>query len=273
MKSYFYFKVATYVLSGLTIGANIFESIYVTVFNKPVFVHLYFIKKKLPRKKKEFLNDVTFYRNLSPKYQSYFEHRLVNFFRNYDFIERDGFELTPESKVLIASSYVKLTFGMRRYNSSTFDKIMVYPSTYYSTITEQYHKGEFNPALKMIVFSWDDFLLGEIITNDNLNLGIHEFTHALTFHGKKSKDKSAKIFYRVFREILKFMKNPDNSTVIIRSNYFRDYANTNALEFLSVIMEHFFETPEDLKKNFPELFFKIEKMLNYKAILNQQLSQ
>ena len=273
MKSYFYIKSITYGLSGLTIFANIIESIYVYVFNRPIFVHMYFIKKKLPRYKKEFLEHVAFYRKLDPKYQSYFEHRLAKFIRSYEFIERDGFKLTPEAKVLIAASYVKLTFGMRRYSSSTFNKIIIYPSTYYSVITKQYHKGEFNPALKLIIFSWEDFLKGEIITNDNLNLGIHEFTHALTFHGKKSKDKSAKIFYRVFLEIIKFMKNPANSTAILQSNYFRDYANTNALEFLSVIMEHFFETPEDLKKNFPVLYYKIEKMLNYKAILNQQLSQ
>ena len=272
MKSYFYFKLVVYSVSGLTFVVNTLESLYVSVFNKPIFVHLYFIKKKLPKYKKDFLQDVSFYRKLTPKYQRYFEHRLVKFIRNYDFIERDGFKLTPEAKVLIASSYVKLTFGMRKFTSSTFNKIIVYPSSYYSAITQQYHKGEFNPGLKLVVFSWEDFLLGEIITNDNLNLGIHEFTHALTFHGKKSKDKSAKIFYRVFLEIIKFMKNPVNSSAIIESNYFRDYANTNALEFLSVIMEHFFETPIELKQKFPELYFKIERMLNYKAILNQQLS-
>lgn len=272
MKSYFYFKLVVYSVSGLTFVVNTLESLYVYVFNKPIFVHLYFIKKKLPKYKKDFLQDVSFYRKLTPKYQRYFEHRLVQFIRNYDFIERDGFKLTPEAKVLIASSYVKLTFGMRKFTSSTFNKIIVYPSSYYSAITQQYHKGEFNPGLKLVVFSWEDFLLGEIITNDNINLGIHEFTHALTFHGKKSKDKSAKIFYRVFLEIIKFMKNPVNSSAIIESNYFRDYANTNALEFLSVIMEHFFETPVELKQKFPELYFKIERMLNYKAILNQQLS-
>ena len=272
MKSYFYFKLVVYSVSGLTFVVNTLESLYVFVFNKPIFVHLYFIKKKLPKYKKDFLQDVSFYRKLTPKYQRYFEHRLVQFMRNYDFIERDGFRLTPEAKVLIASSYVKLTFGMRKFTSSTFNKIIVYPSSYYSAITQQYHKGEFNPGLKLVVFSWEDFLLGEIITNDNINLGIHEFTHALTFHGKKSKDKSAKIFYRVFLEIIKFMKNPVNSSAIIESNYFRDYANTNALEFLSVIMEHFFETPVELKQKFPELYFKIERMLNYKAILNQQLS-
>ena len=272
MKSYFYFKLVVYSVSGLTFVVNTLESLYVFVFNKPIFVHLYFIKKKLPKYKKDFLQDVSFYRKLTPKYQRYFEHRLVQFMRNYDFIERDGFKLTPETKVLIASSYVKLTFGMRKFTSSTFNKIIVYPSSYYSAITQQYHKGEFNPGLKLVVFSWEDFLLGEIITNDNINLGIHEFTHALTFHGKKSKDKSAKIFYRVFLEIIKFMKNPVNSSAIIESNYFRDYANTNALEFLSVIMEHFFETPVELKQKFPELYFKIERMLNYKAILNQQLS-
>ena len=32
------------------------------------------------------------------------------------------------------------------------------------------------------------------------------------------------------------MRNPKNSNAILKSNYFRDYANTNALEFLSVVL-------------------------------------
>jgi Mlc titration factor MtfA (ptsG expression regulator) len=271
MKSFYYLKFLFYGISGLTVVTNIVESVYVFVFNKPIFVHLYFVKKKLPKQKREFLKDLSFYQRLTPKYKDYFEHRLASFIRKYDFIERSGFSLTPEAKVLIAASYVKLTFGMRRYSTSIFDKIIIYPTAYYSTITKQYHKGEFNPALKVIILSWEDFLLGEVITNDNLNLGIHEFTHALTFHGKSSNDKSARIFSRVFQEIMKFMKNPENSEAILKSNYFRDYANTNALEFLSVVMEHFFETPDDLRRNFPKLYDKIERMLNYKSILNQQL--
>ena len=247
------------------IGAlvNVVESVYVYFFNKPLFVHFYMVKKSLPKNKKEFLeNNITFYQKLDNKQKAYFEHRLTNFIRKYDFIERDSFTITPEIKVLIACSYVKLTFGMRKYLTNTFDKIIVYPTSFYSVITKQYHKGEFNPALKTIVFSWEDFLLGDMVLNDNINLGIHEFTHALTFHGRKSKDVSARVFYRLFDEITNFMNNKDNVEKIKSSGYFREYALTNKLEFVAVIMEHFFETPEDLQQQFPVLYKKIKLMLN-----------
>lgn len=267
MKHIFIVKYTAILLGFLGAGINVVESIYVYVFNKPIFVHLYLVKKKLPKKKKQFLKEnISFYNKLNHKYKSYFEHRLTKFIRTYDFVERDGFQLTPEAKVLIASSYVKLTFGMRKYLTTTFNKIVVYPNSFYSIITKQYHKGEFNPAFKIIVFSWEDFLLGDAILNDNLNLGIHEFTHALTFHGRKSKDVSARIFYNVFKEITNFMNSKENFEAIKKSNYFREYALTNKLEFVAVIMEHFFETPDDLQQKFPKLYKRIEVMLNYKSI-------
>ncbi len=265
MKHIFIIKYLAILFGFLGLGVNIIESIYVYIFNKPIFVHLYLVKKKLPRNKKEFLvKNISFYQKLSDKHKDYFEHRLAKFIRNYDFIERENFELTPEIKVLIGSSYIKLTFGMRKYLTTTFDKIVIYPSNFYSVITKQYHKGEFNPGFKMVVFSWEDFLLGDVILNDNLNLGIHEFTHALTFHGRKSKDVSARIFYRVFEEITAFMNDENNIEPIRESNYFRAYAMTNKLEFVAVIMEHFFETPEDLKRQLPKLYGRIKIMLNYK---------
>lgn len=155
---------------------------------------------------------------------------------------------------------------MRKYLTTTFDKVVVYPSSFYSVITKKYHKGEFNPGFKMIVFSWEDFLIGNIVLNDNLNLGIHEFTHALTFHGKRSKDVSARIFYKVFEEITAFMDNENNIEIIKESNYFREYALTNKLEYVAVIMEHFFETPDDLNRKFPVLYQKIKVMLNFNSI-------
>ena len=264
MKPIFLIKYTAIFIGVVGVGVNIIESIYVSLFNRPIFVHFYLVKKKLPKKKKEFLvENIAFYQKLNEKQKAYFEHRLTKFIRTYDFIERENFELTPEAKVLIAASYIKLTFGMRRYLTTTFDKIIVYPTSFYSTITKQYHKGEFNPRLKSIVFSWEDFLIGNIILNDNLNLGIHEFSHALTFHGRKSKDVSARIYYRLFEEITVFMKKEENIERIETSGYFRAYALTNKLEFVAVIMEHFFETPEDLQQQFPQLYKKIQLMLNY----------
>jgi len=274
MKSVHIFRFLIYGISFMTFLLNMIEPIYIYFFNKPIFVHLYFVKKRLPKNKKAFLVDnITFYKRLNKKHKSYFEHRLSKFIRTYDFIARDGFQMSPEVKVLIASSYIKLTFGMRRYLTETFDKIIVYPSTYYSQMTEHYHKGEYNPGLKLIIFSWEDFLEGEIITNDNINLGIHEFTHALTFHGSKVSDASARIFYGVFRELAEFLKEEKNVEALKASNYFREYGFTNTLEFVSVVMECFFESPVELYNEFPNLHNKIETMLNYRFITNSLIDQ
>ncbi|CAM1344687.1 zinc-dependent peptidase [Tenacibaculum amylolyticum] len=271
MKSFHLLKLTLFAVGGLTTVLNVVESFYVYIFHKPIFVHLYFMKKKLPKNKKEFLvSSIEFYQKLEPKYQSYYEHRVAKFIRSYEFVERDGFEITPEMKVLIASSYVKLTFGMRRYLTATFQRVIIYPEVYYSLLTKQYHKGEFNPAFKTISFSWEDFLMGDIITNDNINLGIHEFAHALTFHGSSSRDASARIFYRFFKRISNFLDEEENIKEIQESAFFREYAMTNKLEFVAVILEHFFESPKELQQQFPRLYAKIEAMLNYKSILDRQ---
>lgn len=273
MKPYYILKIILVLIGFLTPMVNIIESIYVYLFSKPIFIHLYFVKKKLPKQSKLFLEkNIKFYGKLSDTYKSYYEHRLATFIRNYDFIERDGVKITPEMKVLIASSYIKLTFGMRKYLTEIFNKIVIYPNVYYSLMTKQHHKGEFNPGLKTIIFSWEDFLLGDLITNDNINLGIHEFTHALTFHGLKANDASARVFYKTFKEIISFFRDEKNKSNLEKSNYFREYGMTNQMEFVAVIMEHFLESPKELQQQFPELYHKIVTMLNYRSILNQQSS-
>jgi hypothetical protein len=47
-------------------------------------------------------------------------------------------------------------FGMRHYLIDVFDKIIIYPQPYFSTITQEYHKGEFNRN-ETLVFSWKIF--------------------------------------------------------------------------------------------------------------------
>lgn len=272
MKHIYIIKTISFLVGAFAFVANSLDRLYAVVFNKPLFVHFYPIKKRVSKQQKRILeNGIGFYKKLNQKEKRYFEHRLAMFIRNYDFIGRESLAITPEVKVLIAASYIKLTFGMRKYITAVFDKIVVYPTSFYSVLGKQYHKGEYNPAFKMILFSWEDFVLGDVVTNDNLNLGIHEFVHALTFHGKKSKDISASVFSRGFSDLSNFIRDEKKITAIRNSNYFRDYAFTNTMEFVAVITEYFFESPEELQQQFPVLYHKIEKMLNYKLILNQQL--
>lgn len=242
----------------------IVEPVYVYVFNKPLYVHWYLYTRKLEDSQISILqNEFSFYQKLSAQKKIFFEHRVASFIRKYQFIGKDDFDINDKVKVKIAATYVMLTFGMRHYLIDNFDKIIIYPEPYFSTINKQYHKGEFNPRLKTLVFSWKDFQEGFYHANDNLNLGLHEFSHALYFHGLTDKDQSSVVFSDSFDKIKEYLVNPEIMKQLIDSNYFRIYAYTNQAEFIAVVLEHFFETPHVFKKEFPELYHHVSVMINF----------
>lgn len=242
---------------------RVIEPAYMLMFNKPLFLFWNPILKKMVLKDKIFLSkEFPFYTQLSDKRKSYFEHRIYCFLNHYNFDGKDV-EVTQEMKLIIAGTYVMLTFGMRKYLIELFESIIVYPSVYYSIINDEYHKGEYNPRAKTVVFSWEDFLSGHQ-TKDNINLGLHEFAHVLHYNSRKSRDPNAIIFFDEFSEIEKYFDEENLRNQLKQKQYFREYAYTNKFEFLAVLLEHFFETPETFKKEFPELFEHVKVMINFK---------
>ncbi|WP_396195852.1 zinc-dependent peptidase [Flavobacterium sp.] len=241
------------------------DDISIALFQKPLYIHLYIKRKKITAQEEFVLRQqFEFYRKLSDKHKAYFHHRLASFTEKYEFIPREGFQVTHEVQTLIAGTYVMLTFGMRRYLVDAFDKIILYPEEYYSNHSEDYHKGEFNPRLKTVVFSWKHFTEGYQVDNDNLNLGIHEFSHVIHHHSLRNNDGSSLSFRKHYDKLYEQVNHPPNRQRLIDSDYFRIYAFTNQFEFISVIVEHYFETPEEFQLQFPELFNLVSKMLNHK---------
>ena len=235
------------------------------LFERNPTIHSAKRKKRLSKYQKEILvKNIDFYQKLDKRYQEYFEHRLAIFIRSYEFIGRDGYEVNAETKVLIGSSYTMLTFGKRKYITDVFDKIIVYPDIFLSNSTRKKHKGEFNPQYKTVVFSWKHFIEGVTITNDNLNLAIHEFTHVIHIKSLKKRDMSSMVFRRGYEKLIDYLQN--NQEVrkkILASNYFRRYALENQYEFMAVLIENFIETPEEFKVQFPRIYKKIKRMLNF----------
>lgn len=264
-----FFRLSFYVISFLSFVIWSIDSLYVYFYGKPILVHSYLKTKSLSAHQKEILIEkVSFYNTLNSSYKKYFEHRLAVFIDTYQFIGRGDYAITDETKVSIGAVYVMMTFGMRKYITTVFDKIVVYPAEFSSKAHKRKHKGEFNFRYKTIVFSWDDFVRGGLSKNDNLNLGVHEFTHVLSFHGKISKDYSAKVFNQMHHDVIRYVKTPKNAQKIKSENYFRSYAYTNSYEFMAVMMESFFESPIEFKLRFPELYVKVVKMINYKSFSN-----
>src|SRR5688500_11261906 len=180
-----------------------------------------------------------YYQFLSPGNKAKFEKKVCNFLYSKRFIPRNIDELTIEAKILIAASAVQLTFGLPNIYLQHFDKILVYPNEYYSSITKQYHKGEVNPRFGIIVLSWKNFVEGYANTGDSVNLGLHE-------HLINRFDESALHICNNFNDF---------------SGLFRPYACRDEHEFFSVAIENFFERPGLFQKQLPELYAILTRLL------------
>lgn len=263
MEVFFYALLAFLIL--IILFKRVFEPAYMLIFNKPVYVHFYPFPKKMDESGKAVLRaEFSFYRNLSPVRKAYFEHRVLSFIENYKFVGRNDLEVTRDMKLKVAATAIMLTFGMRRYLLTVFEGIIIYPDAFESA-NGNLHKGEFNPTVRAIVFSWKHFEEGLDFENDNLNLGLHEFAHALHFESvnKRRPGSSGIIFSDMYNEIMAFIADPEKRHRLKDSNYFRLYAYKNPYEFIAVLLEYFFETPHEFMQKQPELYGMVKKMINY----------
>lgn len=267
----FLFLAAVLIVGAVLLAINrlfyFFEMAYVEYVKKRLFFnHLYVVKKDLSKEDKSILRQkIKFYNNLSIKHQSYFEHRVNQTISRIEFIGKQ-IEVTNEMKVIISATLVKLTFGFRDYQISSVERVLIYPEAFYSETNKTYHKGEFNLGYRALVLSWKDVLHGYQIEDDNLNLAVHEFIHAIHFYyiSVRRRSTSSAIFLDSFYELTNDLdSNSKLKERLVASEYLRDYAYTNQFEFLAVIIETFIETPQVFKSQFPEIYKKVKGMLNF----------
>lgn len=224
------------------------------------------VMKPLTSQRKSILKKYFFYYNrLSSADKKRFENRVNRFLHSKKFIGR-GVEITEDMKVLISATAVKLSFGLPMIYLSNFYKILVFPDAYYSGINRQYHQGEVNPRLGIIMLSWKNFVDGYSNPSDGRNLAIHEMAHALHFENKIRNDEYGFLDEYLIsswddlmrEEIVRVKNDPDH--------LFRPYAATNEYEFFAVSMEYFFEKPKEYLKRLPQLFEVKKRMLRQNPI-------
>ncbi|MEP3839081.1 MAG: zinc-dependent peptidase [Algibacter sp.] len=251
-------KVITSILDG-------FEMTYTFFTKRPAFVHFYLFRKKLNGNQIKILNEqFTFYKRLDAKCQGYFRHRIAVFMQSKVFVGKEGFEITDEVKVLVSATAMMLTFGFRDFSIKAVKNVVIYPTTYFSEVNNVFHKGEFNANVNTLVLSWDSFVEGYKIEDDKLNLGIHEFAHAIHFNSIYQEDINSVIFIDTFNELRALISDDEIlKNKLVNSDYIRDYAFTNDFELLAVILETFIETPKTFRNQFPIIYYKVRQMLNF----------
>lgn len=207
-----------------------------------------------------------YFRKLKLQHQKEFLKRVSHFIRVKKFVPRGMKEVPEEMKVVVASLSVQLTFGLPRVYLSHFEKILIYPDNYYSTINNQYHKGEVNPRFGIIVLSWKNLVQGIADETDGINLGIHELAHAIHLENRISNKEYGFIDSKLWKKYYdlaeyEMFKIKEGDTSLFRSSAAIDHH-----EFFAVLLENFFERPKVLKEYSPSLYRKTTLLLKQDPI-------
>lgn len=209
--------------------------------------------------------NLPFYRFLFDEERLEFERRICYHLRYKIFESRGEFELTHNKKLMISAMPAMLTFGLDAFRLPHFTRFIVYPSQYYSSVTKQNHKGEVN-LNGVIVLSWKDFEEGNAYPYEGINLGIHEFAHAVYFENLKDHED----YFFIDKPTLQYwydmayeeMEKMDREGY----HYFREYAFTSKEEFFAVSAEYFFEQPFVFRDRLPEYYISMQNVFKQDLI-------
>lgn len=204
------------------------------------------------------------YGKLAQELRAKCEQRIVWFRSRKKFVFYGNVTDKEELRLILSAAAVLMTLGLKDYKMTrSLLRILVYPSQYYSRIKRRHHLGEYSPHFKTVIFSAEKIREGFAIPDDNINLAIHEFAHALSFEMIKKSSWEARKFRVGLKKIKELFLDASFVEQLSSSQYFREYGMTNLQEFFSVTVENFVETPTIFSKDFPQLYDIIQRMLNF----------
>lgn len=232
------------------------------IFASFILISIYSISRRfgtlfLNKEKKRLLHEfyskrLNYYNQLSEKGKDRFLQRAYSLSSNFKVIGRNGFEITEEVKLFVLAAYIQITLGYKYYSLPVFKTILIYPDSYRNPFSGQMHDGEVNPR-GVIVLSWKRLLKGYENPSDCINLGLHEMAHALmhvitkTQRFEEGLESEMNYFSWLAKDEIEKIK-------LGNEHFFRNYAGTNSSEFFAVAVEHFFESPVEMKAKLPKIY-------------------
>jgi len=222
-----------------------------------------------------FLQDsVTYYRALSEENQQVFQ-KWIKLFLYENKITPVGVEITDEHRLLVASSAIIPVFSFPYYTYPNLDEVLIYPDSF---DFEYNIEGPNRSILGMVgtgvmdgkmILSKKALEHGFWNDNDKRNVGIHEFIHLIDKQdGAIDGVPSLLLDNKVSLPWLELIKEKTEKIIKGKSDI-DDYAATNKAEFLSVMGEYFFESPEVMKKKHPEVYQQLSEMFKQEPKLKK----
>ncbi|WP_267905525.1 zinc-dependent peptidase [Nitrosophilus alvini] len=223
--------------------------------------------KPFPQKYRSFLRQrFPIYKRLPPDIKRNLHACIMVFIKEKEFIGVKGIVIDDMKKVLVAANACLLTAGIDRCMYKDVKTVILYPEAFVKKekIINGWVISEEESALLgeawqsgQVVISYKDLTDGDINPNDGKNVGLHEFAHQLDMADGFADGTPLLPFslYGRWRRIMsKEFKKIEEIYADYRGSFLDSYAITSPAEFFAVATENFFEKPEKMKKELPELY-------------------
>lgn len=212
--------------------------------------------------------NVPYYARLSETDQATLRGHIQVFLAEKHFEGCGGLELTDEIRITVAAYACILLLRLDGDYYPGLVTILVYPGAF--VVETRDHDGEFLVAEDeevrageawhrgVVVLAWDDVREGFVHPHDGQNVVLHEFAHILDMENGDAEgfpfgmapDLRARWTRVLSAEYDRLLDDLDRR----RPTVIDEYAATDPAEFFAVVTECFFETPERLKRERPDLY-------------------
>lgn len=180
-----------------------------------------------------------------------------------------GLVLTDEHRVTIAAQAALLLLHRETDYFPRLRSILVYPDAY--VVDGEHHLGDgivseepesyaghTQPRLAAVVLNWRDIRAGARVSDDGVNLVLHEFAHQLDFEDGEADGvplhddvAAARTWGELLgAELARLRREVDSGVRTVLD----PYGAEDPAEFFAVATESFFEIPADLRAAHPALY-------------------
>jgi MtfA peptidase len=210
---------------------------------------------------------VLFYHNLHPGERRRFEQDVMRFITN---VKITGVNTAVDitDKLLVASSAAIPVFGFPEWDYTFLDEVLLYPGSFdrsyainskEEVITGMVGNGSMEGKM---ILSKPSLHRGFSNETDKQNVGVHEFIHLLDKEDGSIDGIPATLLNKKFS--IPWLQLIREKTEAIKGGAgdINAYGATNECEFFAVTGEYFFERPQLLQKNHPQLYELLSKAFN-----------
>ena len=211
---------------------------------------------------------VSFYKVLNVPKKLSFENKMLDFLARVR-ITGIHTKVEEEDKVFVAAGAIIPVFAFEKWKYVNLNEVLLYPDAF----SEEYELWERSarpfsgmvgngPMQNVMILSQPALRQGFLNTTDTHNPAIHEFVHLIDKTDGEIDGIPEMLLSKQFLVPWIDMMQKKLQEINEGNSDINPYAATNRGEFFAVVSEYFFERPDLLQYNHPELYQLLEKIFD-----------